>query len=80
MATQTVAKKPNISLKDFVKMEKRAACRVCKLPVEIRGQLGRPASDQRIPMEQQIKWLELVTGEKFTVEELKQHAGGRHDV
>lgn len=68
------------TLVEFAKAEKRAACRVCKLSVDIRGQLGRSASEKRIPIDQQLKWLELVTGEKITLEELKQHTNGRHDV
>lgn len=67
------------TLLEFTRAEKRAACRVCQLPVEIRGQIGRAASEKKITQDQQIKWIALVTGRKITVEELKQHVGARHD-
>jgi hypothetical protein len=68
-----------LSLTDFVKAEKRANCNVCKLPVEVRGQLGRPASEKKISREQQVKWIYAVTGKTITLEELNSHNNGKHD-
>lgn len=67
------------SLVDFVKTKKRENCRVCKLDVEVRGQIGRSASERKISRDQQVEWVHLVTGVKITVEELTQHVNGRHD-
>lgn len=67
------------TLVEFAKLKKKESCRVCKLPVEIRGQIGKPASEKRIPQDQQIEWVKLATGVTITVEELKQHVSGRHD-
>lgn len=72
-------KKPDLSLVEFARAEKRKSCRVCKLPVEVRGQIGRSASEKKIPREQQVQWIELVTGQKITIEELNSHTNGRHD-
>lgn len=67
------------TLVEFVKAAKRASCNVCKLPVEIRGQIGKSASEKKISRDQQIEWVALVTGKKITIEELNQHVSGRHD-
>lgn len=67
------------TLDEFVKAKKKEKCKVCKLPVEVRGQLGRPASEKHISREQQIEWIALVTGVKITLEELQAHVTGRHD-
>lgn len=67
------------TLAEFEKLKKKENCRVCKLPVEIRGQIGKPASEKRIPQDHQIEWIKLATGTAITVEELKQHVSGRHD-
>jgi hypothetical protein len=72
-------KKQDLTLEQFVKAEKRAKCRVCKFPIEVRSQIGRSASEKKISQDQQIKWIELITGQKITIEELKQHVSGRHD-
>lgn len=71
--------KQNVSLTDFVKAKRREGCKVCKLPVEVRGQIGRPASEKHISRDQQIEWIKLVTGQIITVEELNAHVNGRHD-
>lgn len=71
---------PSLSLVDFARAEKRKNCRVCKFPIEVRSQLGRAASEKKISQDQQVKWLELVTGTKITLDELRQHVAGRHDV
>ncbi len=67
------------TLLEFVRLKKKENCRVCKLPVEIRGQIGRTATEKRISQDQQIEWIKLATGILITVEELKQHVSGRHD-
>lgn len=69
----------NVTLVDFVKAKRRENCRVCKLSVEVRGQIGRPASAKNISRDQQIEWVALVTGVKLTLEEFNQHVNGRHD-
>lgn len=68
-----------VSLTDFVKAKKRENCPVCKLPVEIRGQIGKSASEKHISREQQLEWVALVTGVKLSIEELNAHVNGRHD-
>jgi len=67
------------TLVEFIKAKKRENCNVCKLPVEVRGQVGRAASERKISRDQQVEWVRLVTGAKITVEELTQHVSGRHD-
>lgn len=67
------------TLVEFVKQQRRANCRVCKLPVEVRGQVGRTASEKKISREQQVEWITLVTGVKITADELTAHVNGRHD-
>ena len=67
------------TLVEFAKNKKRANCSVCKLPVEVRGQIGRPASEKKISRDQQIEWIRLVTGVKIAVEDLNSHVSGRHD-
>jgi len=67
------------TLEEFVKIKKRENCNVCKLPVEIRGQIGRGATLKKISRDQQVEWVALVTGKKITVEELTSHVSGRHD-
>lgn len=69
----------NVTLVDFVKAKRRENCRACKLPVDIRGQIGRPASEKKISREQQIEWVTLVTGVTLTMEEFNAHVNGRHD-
>lgn len=80
MSTKKDGKHPHVSLVEFVRAEKRANCRICKLPVEIRGQLGRTATEKKIVYDQQVRWLNMVTGMKITAEELTKHTNGRHDV
>jgi hypothetical protein len=73
-------KKPTkVSLVDFVKLQKKADCPVCKLPVEVRGQLGRVATEKKIPRSTQIEWIKLRCGVKITDEQLTMHNNGRHD-
>lgn len=69
----------NVTLVDFVKAKRRENCRVCKLPVAVRGQIGRPAGEKKISRDQQLEWVALVTGVKLTLEEFNQHVNGRHD-
>jgi hypothetical protein len=69
-----------LTLAEFVKSKRREHCPVCKLPVEVRGQLGRAASEKKITREQQVEWVALVARVKITVEELTAHVAGRHDV
>lgn len=68
-----------ISLVDFVRLQKKADCRVCKLPVDVRGQIGRNATDRKIPRTIQLEWIKMRTGVKITDEELTAHNNGRHD-
>lgn len=79
MSQRTKQPKPDVTLVAFVKAKRRENCQVCKLPVEIRGQLGRPASEKHISRDQQIEWVELATGVKLTLEEFNAHVNGRHD-
>ena len=79
MSSQSGGKRPNVRLVDFVKAKRRENCRVCKLPVEMRGQIGRPAGEKKISREQQIEWVALVTGVKLTMDEFNAHVNGRHD-
>lgn len=72
-------KRTIIPLTTFVQVEKRSTCKVCKLPVEVRGQIGRPASEKKIPAETQLRWIKQVMGVTITVEELRSHVTGRHD-
>jgi hypothetical protein len=76
---KTGSKKVAVSLVDFVRLQKKVNCRVCKLPVEIRGQLGRVATDRKIPREVQLDWIKTATGVKITNDELTAHNNGRHD-
>lgn len=71
--------KSNVTLVDFVKAKRRENCRVCKLSVEVRGQIGRTAGEKKISRDQQIEWVALVTGVKLTMEEFNAHINGRHD-
>ena len=67
------------TLAEFIKIKRREGCRVCKLPVEIRAQIGRPASEKKISRDLQVEWVSLVSGQTITLEELMQHVSGRHD-
>lgn len=71
--------RPKLSLVEFVRAKKRANCSVCKLSVEIRGQLGRTASEKKISREQQVEWIKMVSGVTITIDELNAHVNGRHD-
>ena len=69
----------SLSLVDFVKLKRKENCKICKMPVEVRGQIGKPASEKHISRDQQVEWLKLVTGVEVTVEDLNAHVNGRHD-
>lgn len=78
--TAKAERKPIPTLVEFIKAKKRENCRVCKLPIQVRSQLGKPASEKKISRDEQIAWVEVATGVKITHEELTQHITGRHDV
>ena len=72
-------KATSLSLVEFARAEKRKNCRVCKAPVEVRGQLGRAASEKNITRSQQLSWFNLITRGDVTMDELNAHLSGRHD-
>jgi len=75
----TKGKKPVMTLAEFSREERKKNCPVCKLPAEIRGQLGKPASEKKISRDQQVRWVQVVTGVTVSVEDLNKHNNGRHD-
>ncbi len=77
MSTKAVKDVPTLA--EFIKAKKRIGCSVCKLPVEIRAQIGRAASEKHISRDLQVEWVSLVAGHPITSEELMQHVNGRHD-
>lgn len=79
MSKSDVKPETSLTLVEYAKAEKRKNCKVCKAPVEIRGQLGRAASEKNITRGQQLAWFNLVTGSAVKMDELNQHLSGRHD-
>jgi len=67
-----------LSLADFVAAKKRAACKVCQLSVQIRGQL-REAAQKRIPRGEQLEWLKQVHSANITAADLQAHVNARHE-
>lgn len=77
---KSTATKQLTSLATFMKDRARAGCAVCCLPVEVRRQLGRPASKRGFTREDQVEWLRTVCGESaITVEILATHLTSKHD-
>lgn len=67
------------TLLEYAQKEGRTTCRVCQLSIEIRRQIGRPASEQGISRGQQVRWLQLVSGVEIMMNELIAHVNERHD-
>jgi hypothetical protein len=74
----------HVSLTQFVRDKElaraREGCVICKLPAEIRAQLGRGATRRGFTREDQVAWLKGPCGAKgVTVEGLANHLNGKHD-
>lgn len=67
------------SLAAFMQAKARAGCVVCRLPEEVRSQLGRAAVKRGFSREDQVEWLRSACGVGVTHEELSTHLNGRHD-
>lgn len=66
------------SLVDFMRAKRRAACKVCQLPDDVREQL-RTASDKDIKRRDVLEWLRTEVGSDITDAELTSHKAGHHD-
>lgn len=69
---------PKPSLADFLAAKKRADCPVCKLPVDVRGQLA-DARNKKITLADQVEWLKLI-GSTVGHADLVRHNNARHDL
>lgn len=81
MPTKSKAKrstKAAASLVEFVRDERRKDCPICKLPESVRAQL-QEASQKKINMNTQVRWLNEVHGADVSYDDLKRHKDGRHD-
>ena len=67
-----------VGLAEFMRAKRREACRVCKLPADVREQLAT-ASDRGIKRKYVLEWLRTSVGVDITDEELTAHRTGRHD-
>lgn len=77
--SETVPAKPQ-SLTEFVRAKAKKDCPVCALPVEVRAQIGRPATDKGITRREQAEWLRTVCGAtRVTEEVLNAHLTAKHD-
>lgn len=74
-----MAKKTDKTLADFMRDKKRATCPVCKLPEDIRSQLGKEATKRGFTRADQVEWLNMVVGAEITLRELSSHFSSRHE-
>ena len=68
--------KKALTLAEFARAERRAACEVCRLSKEILAEL-RDASGKGYRRGQQIRWM-ASRGFKITNEQLNNHYNGKH--
>jgi hypothetical protein len=66
------------TLEVFIKDSKRADCEVCRISIEIRGQMAQ-ASKKKINRDTVIQWLKTDFGIIITNEQLNLHYSGKHD-
>lgn len=66
---------PGRSLADYLKAKKCAACPVCQLPDDVKGQLAA-ASERGIKVADRLEWLTAEYGARITRADLEAH--GRH--
>ena len=78
----TAAKTAERSLEDYArdkrKAARRAACKVCALPDEVRAQM-RGARDKKIDMHTIREWLKEFHRIQLTDVEYRAHGAGLHD-
>ena len=67
------------SLSEFMRAKAKQKCAVCKLPVSIRAQLGRPASEQGFTRPEQVEWLLACGYKDVDLDILNKHLSARHD-
>lgn len=64
----------------FMRDKAKADCVICKLPDEIRNQLGKPASRLGFSRPDQIEWLRTACGAvNVNLAALNTHLNSRHD-
>lgn len=70
--------KPKRSLKQFERDKRKAGCKVCALPEDVRQQL-REASEKKIKVNVQLEWLRVEYEAHITLTELQTHRSGKHE-
>ena len=72
------SKRPALTLTEFVRAKKRAACPVCGLTEDVRSQLIE-ARTKKIKRAEQLEWLAVQHQIKLTGAELDCHYSGKHE-
>lgn len=70
--------KESVSLLDFATAKRRANCKVCKLPEEIKAQIAL-ARDKKIPRPVVVEWLNNEMKLPITNADLDLHRNGQHE-
>lgn len=71
---------PPATLEAFIRAQKQRDCPVCALPLEVRRQLGHPATERGFSRMDQLRWLREGCGAvKVTAEILNKHLSAKHD-
>lgn len=75
-----LSSKPKKSLTDFMREKAKRDCLICKLPIEVRAQLGPEATKKGFTRPNQLEWLRQACGaNSVTMEVLNQHLNRQHD-
>lgn len=68
------------SLTEFMREKARKGCIICALPLEVRMQLGKPATERGFTRPDQAEWLRQACGVTgVTLDILNKHLSSRHD-
>ena len=78
MKKKVAPKKAGRSLLDYALDKKRAACKFCSLPADVRAQLIE-ARNHKIRVPEQVEWLASEHGITMTRADFEAHHSGRHE-
>lgn len=72
-STKPSQQSSNKSLSEFIGEKARAGCPLCRLPKEVRSQLGKAATKRGFTRDDQLEWLRACYKVDVTAEQLAKH-------